>query len=677
MIAKDDRLRGITSRGAGWLLAAALLACSGAETEQATAASSGAGAAGGTSGTGGAQNCEPRPAIVPESNFFRDISVASGIRIDNFDPSNPNIPINDHSRLAFADINGDGFDDVVMHSLLLNPQAGIPFEHLVFINNGDGTFSHFSDESGLRGIQAAFFAFGDIDNDGDQDVFAGLDMASLGAHGHQILLNDGQGHFTPRPGSGVEAVPGGVANALFADFNQDAKLDLFMGVGGTSLAGQDRLFFGNGDGSFVDASDKLSNPPAQPSNGSVACDYDNDGDLDIFVSTYGVSIANGVNALWQNDGGQFTNVAFEKGFASQAGGNTFLASTGYGATPEPDKDVYSYMGSNGFGIDCDDVNNDGFMDILLTTISHPSDAVYSRKWSDPTQVLINQGPSAGFTFVNEATSRQFPFNEGDVDGATVDFDNDGRIDVSVSRDKKYEKSYTEIDQLAWFGLMWQRADGSFASMGPASGINRIDAVIGASLTTCQSDIDCTEAGEGCLPSDSMTPRCRRACTSDADCPSEDELCHAKGFCKLYRTMKNAQNHAWSDIDHDGDLDLLVGGRDTGGGRPNFLFQNDIGQQNRWLAVRVTGDGVTVDRDAIGTRVSLVYPGESLVREKKSSRGMYNSEDTRVLHFGLGDRGCDFQMVVRWPDGQQVEFPATAVGENHYLQISYPNTLVIE
>ena len=70
-----------------------------------------------------------------------------------------------------------------------------------------------------------------------------------------------------------------------------------------------------------------------------------------------------------------------------------------------------------------------------------------------------------------------PFNEGDVDGALIDFDNDGRLDISISRDKKYEKSYTELDQKAWFGLMWQRADGQFTSVGVQSGINAPEVTI--------------------------------------------------------------------------------------------------------------------------------------------------------------------------------------------------------
>lgn len=526
---------------------------------------------------------ELAPAEAAAKGFLVDISESSGITKGNFvpDPATP-IPINDHSRLAFADLDGDGKDDVVMHSLFPNPKAGIPFEHLVFHNNGDKTFTDVSDASGLRGVQAAFFAFADVDNDGDQDCFAGLDIA-LPNETSALYLNDGKGHFTKRASSGVESAKL-TANAVFGDFDGDGRLDLYAGNGSSTSAARDQLFFGNGDGTFVERSAQLANRPSQPTNGLVACDYDGDGDLDVLVSHYGVSIANGWRALWENDGtGQFVNVAEERGFAALGTGNPMLASTGRGRDVQPG-DPSGFIGANGFGIDCGDVDGDGRMDVWQAAISHPVASDFSRTWSDPSQLFL--GTESGFQSVT--LDRGIPFNEGDIDAAMVDFDNDGRLDLSVTRDKKYEGNYTNEAQKAWVGLFRQRDDGTFEDL---SGL-----------------------------------------------------------------MKAGQNLAWADIDLDGDLDLLVGGRDNGGGgRANALFENTTGaggSGNAWLGLRLVGDGQHVNRDAIGARVTVTVGGRRLVREVKSSRGTYASADGRALLFGLGSAKADTctTIEVRWPDG---------------------------
>jgi hypothetical protein len=576
--------------------------------------------------------CKTGPLVVPTAKFFVDVSASSKIQDQNFvpNPTTP-IPINDHSRLAVADINGDGYDDIVMHNLFPDPQGTppVPFEHLVFLNNKDGTFTNFSDESGLRNVQAGSFLFGDVDNDGDEDVFAALDVPLPGL-GNVLLLNDGKGHFTVKAGSGVEGQPGNTVagSASFGDFNNDGKLDLYVANGQTTYLAADQLFFGKGDGTFTEVTaTALPGNPAVPHNGVVACDYDNDGDLDIFVSTYGVSENLGHKILWENDGkGMFHDVALERGFAAQATGNYWLSSTGNGTSTEPGVGPASFDGSNGFGIDCDDIDGDGLDDILLATISHPVDSDYSRKWSDPSQLLINQGMAGGYAFKNEFLERGLPFNEGDIDTGLADFDNDGRLDFAITRDNKYEPNYTTAQQLSWLGLFHQESSGKFLSLGLVSGVN-------------DTEPEAADAG-------AAIPR-----------------------------MKAGQNLAWIDFDNDGALDLLVGGRDHGGGRPNYLFRNTIGASNTWLAVHLTGDGVRVNRDAIGARVTLRFPSWTVMRELKSSRGTYTSADTRTLHFGLGNLGCDFTLEVRWPDGKLTKLDGNSLPSNHFLAIDYTKGLL--
>lgn len=559
--------------------------------------------------------CEARPVTAPSATTFVDISATSGIQAGNYveNPLIP-IPINDHSRLGFADINGDGCDDIVAHDLFPNPRAGVPFTHLVFRNNCDGTFTEVSVASGLRDVQAGFFAFGDVDNDGDQDAFAGLDIP-LPNLTSSLWLNDGTGTFTRKPSSGVEGAVNGTTSsgAVFADFNNDAKLDLFVANGQTSYNALDDLFLGNGDGTFTRATSNILGQIANPSNGLTTCDYDDDGDQDVLVAVYGVSQAGAQNMLFQNDGaGNFTNVAVATGFASLATGNYWIAATGMGTTPEPGKTPGTYVGSNAFGLACEDVDRDGDLDVVVSSISHPG-GDYNRTWSDPTVLLLNTGAAGGYTFENRWLAKGLPYNEGDVDAASVDFDNDGRLDISLSRTDKYEAPYTTENQKGWFGLMHQQADGQFTILDRSVGLTDED------------------GGPG---------------------------------------MKGAQNHAWSDIDRDGDLDLLIGARDQGGGRANLMFRNDLGAAHHWLQVRLVGDGVNVNRDAIGARVTLRTDAATLVREVKATRGTYNSMDGRTLQFGLGDLGCAYALDIRWPDGTTQTLTAPVLGIDKQVTITY-------
>ena len=144
---------------------------------------------------------------------------------------------------------------------------------------------------------------------------------------------------------------------------------------------------------------------------------------------------------------------------------------------------------------------------------------------------------------------------------------------------------------------------------------------------------------------------------------------------LWVRAKKTGNNVWFDLEHDGDLDLLLGAGDMGSGRPNFLLRNEIGHQNRWLAVMLEGDGQNINRDAIGARVYLVSDNEYRMQEKKSSKGSFNSDQTRNLHFGLGEMGCDYRMVVVWPDGEEATFIGQEdFGDNMFVKVTYPDQI---
>mgnify|MGYP001121495286 CR=1 FL=1 len=263
-------------------------------------------------------------------------------------------------------------------------------------------------------------AKGSLRTDQDELMF-GQGFSFSGYERDPLFLNLGNRKFVDISGcSGIDSVSDGRAG-VFADFDNDGDLDLFVGNGNTGSTGylmRSQLFLGNGDGTFVDASSRLGGSGNKPTlaNGSMACDFDGDADLDLFVSVYGVSNGGAQNALWRNDGtGTFTDEAVSAGVASLPGGNYWRQDTDYGRLAEPGKSPGKYVGGNGFGVDCPDIDNDGRIDILQADISHSTtippgyrgmsqaeiDALnYTRRWSDPSQLLRNLGAGEPLAFAN-------------------------------------------------------------------------------------------------------------------------------------------------------------------------------------------------------------------------------------------------------------------------------------
>ena len=233
-----------------------------------------------------------------DNGVFTDVSQAAGItaayggaKAWSFTPN-------------FADIDNDGDPD-----LLLAADFGTS---RVFKNNGDGTFSDattavIDDENGMGA------AIGDYDNDGDLDWFVssifdadGVAGANWGISGNRLYQNDGTGTFLDvTDAAGVREGFWGWGSS-FVDLNNDGDLDLLHVNGADLMIGLDdkfradptRLFVANGDGTFLESSADLGLFDDGLGLGVVCFDYDQDGDLDIFVWNYGQP-----PSLYRNDGG--------------------------------------------------------------------------------------------------------------------------------------------------------------------------------------------------------------------------------------------------------------------------------------------------------------------------------------------------------------------------------------
>lgn len=312
---------------------------------------------------------------------------------------------------AVGDVNNDGLPDLYIQSFGPADQQAQPGKALLYINQGPDSMGNwtFSEEAQQRGVNEVMSivagkgaAFGDIDLDGDLDLFAATWQFTPGADGNRLFENDGNGYFTD---ISVEAlpVPPSVMRGFtpkIVDVTGDRYPDLLL----TCDFGTSRLYVNNGpnqDGriTYRDETETAGITNDNNGMGSTLNDFNGDGMLDWFMTNIHVSSANYYNTLYMGVS------------VDESGTPIFL-----------DQAQVRGVSDNGWGwgVVSGDYNNDGDVDIIATN-GWP-------QWpNEPTRYWNNDG-NGNFNDTSFITGLSFH-----IDGrglVQLDYDRDGDLDLA-------------------------------------------------------------------------------------------------------------------------------------------------------------------------------------------------------------------------------------------------------
>jgi len=508
-------------------------------------------------------------------------------------------------------------------------------------------FHHFTGATGeyyMVEIMGAGGALFDYDGDGDLDVYL-LQGTML-----DEKKKPGEAKFPPPPGWKAgnrlfrnELIPtgklrftdvtdqAGVGHTGYGmgvaadDYDNDGDIDLYVTNFGSNV-----LYRNNGKGTFTDVTREAGVDDQRWSTSAAFLDYDRDGDLDLFVANYIDFTLKGNKRCYAATGepDYCTPAAYrpvpDRLFRNEGNGKfvDVTQTSGIGAAFGP-----------GLGVTCADFNLDGWIDIYVA-----NDGAANLLWINKGNGTFEEsGLLAGAAYGADGVAR------AGMGVAAGDFDNDGDEDIVVTNLKKEGCTLYRnggqgnfYDATMEFGLL--NATFPYTGFGVEWFDYDNDGLL--DLFIANGAVTIMETLRG------------------APYPfhQKNQLFHNEGESKGFRDVtatagpalqlsEVSRGAAFGDVDNDGDIDILI----TNNNGPARLLLNEAGSRSNWLQVRL--EGVKDNRNGIGARVAVQRKGQTLWRRAHSDSSYLCANDSRV-HFGLGQNPSIESIVVKWPNGDE-------------------------
>jgi len=479
----------------------------------------------------------------------------------------------------------------------------------------------------------------DYDDDGRIDLFvvngSTLERQEKGERGpgNRLYHNEGQGAFKDvTAGSGLEGGYWGSAVAA-GDYDNDGFVDLYV----TTILEGNHLYHNNGNGTFTDVTAQAGVGGGRRDSVSAAFfDYDRDGRLDLLVVNY---------------------VQFDRPYLDRVspyclwkGLRVFCGPTGVAG----DTNVLYHNNGDGtftdvtraagllnpelksLGVVTADLDGDGWPDVYVASDSTIQALYRNRGNGSFEDVSLQSG--AGYSQEGRAQSGM------GVDAG--DYDGDGRLDLFVTTFQDDYKTLYHNDGNLRF------SDVTYAARLGQVGFSRL------SWGTGFQDFDNDGWVDLFVASGHVYPQVDGARLPQETYAQQNQVLRNLGngtFADVtasggpgLQVVKSSRGVAFGDFDNDGRIDAVVVNMDD----TLTLLHNTTRNGNHWLTVRTIG--ARSNRDGIGARVRVRAGGRDQIREVKTSGSYASASDPRV-HFGLGTASKIESLELKWPSGARQVF----------------------
>ncbi len=511
-------------------------------------------------------------------------------------------------------------------------------------------------------------AVGDINADGLPDLYFSSNLGK-----NALYLNKGDYKFEDiTEKAGVGGPEGWKTGVTMADVNGDGRVDIYVSaVSYLTMHGRNALYINNGDGTFSDRSAQMGVDHVGYSTQAAFFDYDNDGDLDLFLLSHsthteraiGTALKRDVRSklgggrLYRNDRGRFVDVSAKAG-------------------------IYGGIEGFGLGVVASDLDSDGCVDLYVANDFQENDFLYHNNCDG--------------TFAERITTSMRHTSRFSMGVDAADMNNDGRPDVIVAdmmperedvlKSSANAESWTLFNlrleagyhpQYARNTLQLNRGDGRFSEIGYLSGVyatdwswstlfadldndGQKDLFITSGILRRPNDLDyinfvgnatvqaslaqgITQENLSLLKQMPQVPVANHVYRNNGDLRFTDMATAwgvgQKGF---------SNGAAYVDLNDSGALDLVTNNINA----PASIYRNRARERNgnSYLTVTLAGDGANTA--GIGARVIARQRGTMQLLEQSPTRGFQSAVDPR-LHFGFGkDTSASptlDSLIVIWPD----------------------------